>query len=313
MSFRLFIYYCALCGGWAALLGWGLAQFVVTAVNLNKIEQSRWYDVIMGTCLGGLIAFGVGLADALGNRAGGTAAQAMARVTSRGVIAGLVGLGAGFLGTLIGTGLASVSDYFVVVGWVIVGLAIGVAVGGLEVVARLTRGEGAGGAVRKLINGVVGGGVGGLVGGLLFIVVNLTLRRVLQGENLLSPSAWGAVVLGACIGLLIGMAQVILKEAWVRVEAGFRPGRELILSKDETTIGRGEGCDIALFGDGAVEKLHARLIQKKNRYLVADAGTPGGTFVNDQRVTEPMPLRDGDEIRMGKSVLRFGERAKRKK
>ena len=59
----------------------------------------------------------------------------------------------------------------------------------------------------------------------------------------------GFVALGMCIGLLIGLAQVILKEAWVRVEAGFRAGREMILSKPEVTIGRAESCDIGLFGD----------------------------------------------------------------
>ena len=26
MSFRLFIYYCALCGGWAAFLAWAVVQ-----------------------------------------------------------------------------------------------------------------------------------------------------------------------------------------------------------------------------------------------------------------------------------------------
>ena len=28
MSFKLFIYYCALCGGWAAFLAWGLVQWL---------------------------------------------------------------------------------------------------------------------------------------------------------------------------------------------------------------------------------------------------------------------------------------------
>ena len=80
-----------------------------------------------------------------------------------------------------------------------------------------------------------------------------------QAETFWTPSAWGFVVLGLCIGLFIGLAEIILKEAWIRVEAGFRSGRELMLSKEVLTIGRGEGCDIALFGDSGVEKLHAHL------------------------------------------------------
>ena len=72
----------------------------------------------------------------------------------------------------------------------------------------------------------------------------------------------GFVALGMCIGLLVGLAQVILKEAWIKVEAGFRSGREMILAKDKTSIGRAEGVDIPLFGDAAVGRLHAHIVQR---------------------------------------------------
>jgi pSer/pThr/pTyr-binding forkhead associated (FHA) protein len=114
-----------------------------------------------------------------------------------------------------------------------------------------------------------------------------------------------------CIGLFIGLAQVILKEAWVRVEKGFRPGRELILTRPETTIGRAEGCDIGLFGDPEVEKTHLRIVRRGGEYLAVDAGTPGGTFVNGRRIQEATALRSGDLIQVGKAVLRFGERQQR--
>src|SRR5438128_313350 len=82
--------------------------------------------------------------------------------------------------------------------------------------------------------GGVGGLIGGLIGGVPFgylINPDLPLR---------SDRALCLVILGLCIGLLVGLAQVVLKEAWLRVEAGFRAGRELLLSKDETTLGRAE-------------------------------------------------------------------------
>src|SRR5262249_2012211 len=122
-----------------------------------------------------------------------------------------------------------------------------------------------------------------------------------------SPSAWGFVALGLCIGLGVGLAQVLLKEAWVHVEEGSR-SRELILSKDAVTVGRAEICDIGLFGDPGVELLHARLLRRGGEYLIEDSGTPEGTFVNDRQITAPTPLRDGDAIRLGQCVLRFGER-----
>ena len=100
------------------------------------------------------------------------------------------------------------------------------------------------------------------------------------------PTALGFVALGASIGLLVGMAQVFLKEAWIKVEAGFRPGREMILAKENTVIGRAEGSDIALFGDPGVEKTHASIVQVNGRFFIEDNKSPGGTFVNDQ------PLRN---------------------
>ena len=127
-----------------------------------------------------------------------------------------------------------------------------------------------------------------------------------------SNLAIGLVILGLCIGLLIGLAQVFLKEAWLKVAQGFRAGRELMLAKDETTIGRAESCDLGLFGDNTIERLHARILLKNNRYLLADAETPGGTFLNEERVSKPTPLKSGDKIGVGNSVIEFGERQKRK-
>ena len=130
-------------------------------------------------------------------------------------------------------------------------------------------------------------------------------------ELLWSPSAAAFVALGACIGLMIGLAQVILKEAWLKVESGFRAGRELILARPEITIGRAESCDVGLFGDPDGGSA-ARTIQRQgNVYLVQDAGSAAGTFVNEEPIHQPRVLRSGDVIRVGRCVLRFGERAKR--
>jgi pSer/pThr/pTyr-binding forkhead associated (FHA) protein len=111
--------------------------------------------------------------------------------------------------------------------------------------------------------------------------------------------------------LLIGLAQVVLREAWLRVEAGFRAGREMVLARDTTTIGRAESCDLGLFGDPEVDKVHARIVRQDGRYLLRDAGSRAGTYVNDERLAGPRPLRSGDAIRVGRSVIRFHERAKR--
>ena len=47
MSFRLFIYYCALCGGWAAFFGWMLGHSLAPT-NVHAPGWSTWHDA--GRC-----------------------------------------------------------------------------------------------------------------------------------------------------------------------------------------------------------------------------------------------------------------------
>jgi hypothetical protein len=296
MSFKIFIYYCALCGGWAALAAWGVAF----GADLTQDDVSNYTSsTLIAGLLGVLLAAIIGMLDALLNAVG---AERIARV----LVAMVVGLIGGSLGGLIGETLyqqAKVPRFF---GWMLVGLAIGASIGVYDLLRSLSTGQGMRQAIRKIINGIAGGVLGGLVGGMLF---------ELPSRNLLPRSALpvGLVVLGLCIGLLIGLTQVILKEAWLRVEAGFRPGRELMLLKPDTTIGRAESCDIGLFGDAAIEKVHARVMLNGNRYLLADGDTQAGTYLNDQRIAQPTPLHSGDTIRVGSSVIRFGERQKKRR
>src|SRR5207253_3058764 len=99
-----------------------------------------------------------------------------------------------------------------------------------------------------------------ILGGVLACVLIIAAQKLIERQNLWTPIGLGFVAIGASIGLLVGLAQIILKEAWIKVEAGFRPGRELIIAKEKTTIGRAEGSDIALFGDSGVEKTHANIV-----------------------------------------------------
>jgi hypothetical protein len=161
----------------------------------------------------------------------------------------------------------------------------------------------------------MGGFIGGFLNDLMTVIPNPLAEQA--GEKLRDALprwtlATGLVILGMSIGLLIGLAQVVLKEAWVRIEQGFKAGREMILNKPETTIGRAEGVDIALFGDMNVEKVHARIVLKGDRYMLVDSNTPGGTFINGERISGPTPLSSGDMIGVGRSMVRFEERGKRR-
>jgi hypothetical protein len=256
------------------------------------------------------VALALALLDALGS------SQQAVPATMRAVVALVLGSLGSLIGAALGQLLYSMTGWaaFIVVGWALIGLLIGVSLGVYDVLDRVLRGEDRSGAWRKMTHGLLGGVLGGLLGSGLYLVLRADwgLSQLLSKpvEQIRISSAIGFVALGTCIGLFIGLAQIILKEAWIKVEAGFKAGREMILSKSETLIGRAEGSDIGLFGDQSVERTHAKIVLRENRYYVADAGSPGGTFVNDQRITQPILLRSGDLIRVGQSLLRFGERQK---
>jgi hypothetical protein len=304
MSFRLFIYYCALCGGWAAFVGWAVGLVLSPSNALGMVG-------IKGMWLGMFIALGLGLVDALWN----LSLTQVHLIAMRVGVAVLVGCVAGLLGGVVGQLLFGLlkMKLFYIFGWTITGLLVGTSVGVFEVLASVVQQQNYSGAVKKLVKGLIGGTAGGLLGGILSLVLNLIFEVVFSSKeqsSLWSPSAWGFVALGMCIGLLIGLAQIILREAWVKVETGKRAGREMLLTRERTSIGRAEACDIGLFGDNQIEKLHAIILQAGNRYYVEDEHTPTGTFVNDAPVQGRVALKSGDKIRVGSNVLCFRERAK---
>ena len=88
-------------------------------------------------------------------------------------------------------------------------------------------------------------------------------------------------------------------------------GRRIPLDKDYLLVGREPTCDVR-FDDMRVSRNHAALQRRGNAVYVADLGSSGGTFVNGKRIAEPTLLHAGDFIQLGSTVLRFGERARRK-
>src|SRR5579884_3899270 len=305
MSFRLFIYYCAWGGGLAALVGWALGRLVPDYDSLGQAG-------LKGMFLGMLVALGLALIDALWDRTPGRLGRSAVGI----LLAALVGAAGGVMGGMVGQALYAwfARAVFLVLGWAITGLLTGTALGVFALLRAVQRAEELRPAWRKMAQGGLGGAVGGVLGGILLLVLKSLFGRMFPAdtlEQLRSPSATGFVVLGACIGLAVGLTRVILKEGWLRVEKGFRAGRELILSRSATTMGRGEECDVGLFGDPSVEKLHARIVRSGRRFTLVDAGTKQGTLLNGKRIARAETLRSGDTIEVGRSVLRFGERQRR--
>src|SRR5688572_24144380 len=70
----------------------------------------------------------------------------------------------------------------------------------------------------------------------------------------------------------------------------------------ELTVGRAAGCQVAL-EDNYVSQLHARVFTREGTVWVEDLGSTNGTYVNDRRVSAPLAVRRGDQLKVGSTVL----------
>jgi pSer/pThr/pTyr-binding forkhead associated (FHA) protein len=115
-------------------------------------------------------------------------------------------------------------------------------------------------------------------------------------------------LIGLLTGLFIGLVEEMMKQAWVRVLAGKNEGKDYILSKPMTVLGRDERADVPIFGDPTLAPQHAAIRMENGRHLLLDGGAPSGSVVNGQRVQQQL-LRDGDMIQLGQARLLFREKA----
>jgi predicted component of type VI protein secretion system len=76
--------------------------------------------------------------------------------------------------------------------------------------------------------------------------------------------------------------------------------------RPRVTVGRRAGLDVALPWDGEVSGVHVELNRVGEEWIVVDDGlSKNGTFVNGHRVAGRQRLKDGDRIRVGKTVIVF--------
>jgi pSer/pThr/pTyr-binding forkhead associated (FHA) protein len=80
----------------------------------------------------------------------------------------------------------------------------------------------------------------------------------------------------------------------------------------EMSVGRALTSDISLIATGVASR-HANLTVRGDTVYVEDLDTPGGTFVNGERIPArfPVTLVDGDQIAFGEARLRLERREQR--
>ncbi len=101
----------------------------------------------------------------------------------------------------------------------------------------------------------------------------------------------------------IGQRQVGRAAALVVIH-GDDLGRKFDLNVECLTIGRGADSDIQV-DQQAVSRRHAEVRSEEGRLLVEDLGSTNGTILNDEQVDAPTRLRNGDLLKIGRTIFKF--------
>ena len=296
MSLVRSVYYGTVIGGIAAFIGWLVSE--VLFLEPLRDASIGFFGV---ASIGGIVGAAIGVAvSVVAGMANAQWRQLLLRALP-GLIGGGIG---GAVGGLLGNALFVLFGLPRVLGWLIMGLGIGVADGVYER------------SKSKVRNGLIGGALGGGLGGVLFDSIPSIVENSLglSSSTGMSSRAAGFVILGLCIGALIGLAQVVLKEAWLTVLDGYRTGRQLILSQEVTVLGRGDHLPLPFLGpmNKDLESEHLKIIrQPSGSFILEDNDSRRGTLLNGQRIEGPAALKDGDIIRIGTNLVRFNERVRK--
>ena len=171
-------------------------------------------------------------------------------------------------------------------GWAVMGLGIGASVG-------LSKPE-----QKRILFCSLGGLVGAFVGGFLFNYVCDIIPNDVVARGV------AIVIMGALIGVGVGLLEQFAKAAWLKVIRGEFEGKEYLVFAGTTSIGNNGKNTVVLFKDKLVGPHHCDIKLEGSKYILTDCGTPMGTIVNGRRISNHI-LRQGDAIAIGNSVLVF--------
>ena len=87
----------------------------------------------------------------------------------------------------------------------------------------------------------------------------------------------------------------------VLVVDGANKGERADLAQAPILIGRGADAAIRL-DDDYVSTRHARIAASGDQWFVEDLGSTNGTYIGSQRITTPMVVTVGVQVRVGKTI-----------
>jgi pSer/pThr/pTyr-binding forkhead associated (FHA) protein len=122
-----------------------------------------------------------------------------------------------------------------------------------------------------------------------------------------SSRAIALTIIGASVGLLIGLTDLLTRDAWLKVLTGPLQGKEFSFSRTPIRLGSSPKNEIYLFKDPKIDPVHAEIFKLRDAYEIVDNGSSTGTFLNGRRVTRER-LVDGAVIKLGDSEFSYSSR-----
>lgn len=282
----------------------------VAALSLSQLQaRTTAAGLLLFAVVGGFIGLAVGAVDGL-----------ICRLLRRALLAGFIGLLVGFIGGFISGIIANLAyaplnelamkQAVGISDLTAFGFAVQMTGRGLAwLLAGMTMGLGQGLAMRSkrlILYGLLGGIVGGLMGGLLFDPIDLIL---LGGDKV--SAHWsrliGLTAVGISVGAMIGVVELLARDAWLRMVEGSLAGKEFLLFKDIMQVGASPRSDIYLFNDPQVAGTHATLRAMGDHCEIENRSAEFPAEVNGRRF-QHLRLRHGDRITIGRTVLVFQQR-----
>jgi pSer/pThr/pTyr-binding forkhead associated (FHA) protein len=112
---------------------------------------------------------------------------------------------------------------------------------------------------------------------------------------------------GAEDDIVVPMAELPTDTAVLIVRSGPQAGDRFTLGDGTIRLGRHPDSEIML-DDITVSRRHASITRTADGYVVTDAGSLNGTYLNQERIDEAL-LHHGDELQVGKFRLVLFERS----
>jgi hypothetical protein len=291
------IYYNAVLGALGGLFGWAFISLALR--NLDTSSSAALYvkDALTGALVG------VAMGAALGSADGFIDGRSPRKLLQGMVYGGILGLVAGVVGLLLGELIFSLAGGGVLpraIGWAIFGMLVGMSNG---IASRMPT---------RRNYGLLGGFIGGLVGGSTYERLNLALRGW-TGDRETAVAVGGAlglIILGMCLGAIIGLVETILRTAWFRFTRGKLEGQTRMLDprKAQITIGRDDGSDLYIPGDADIHHRHAVITPQNGAFIITPASDGGPVLLVTPQGEQPVQnhaLRPNDAIQLGRSRMVF--------